>query len=138
MQFCSGVCGCASNLLLLLKGNVYAGLGVERSGFETGLGHCLVFLRKTPYSYSASLHPRVEMGTRELSGKPDNMPRGNFAFSRYPMLHPKETGMSSCWVSHIALVQTLTYYERKPLAIHVISALSLLRYWIHSVIYSLL
>ena len=56
VQFCSGVCGCASKLLLLLKGNAYAGLGVERSGFEAGLGDCLVFLRKTPYSYSASLH----------------------------------------------------------------------------------
>ena len=103
-----------------------------------GAGSLSCVLKKNTLLLQCPLHPSVEMGTRELSGKPDNMPRGNFAFSRYPMLHPKETGMSSCWVSHIALVQTSTYYERKPLAIHVISALSLLRYWIHSVIYSLL
>ena len=31
---------------------------IERSGFE-GWGHCIVFLGKTLYSHSASLHPGV-------------------------------------------------------------------------------
>ena len=62
-----------------------AGLWVERSGFETGLDHCVVFLSKKPYSHIASLHPGVEMGTSELSGKPDNMPKGNFAMDWHPI-----------------------------------------------------
>ena len=36
-------------------------------------GHCVVFLDKTLYSHSASLHPGVEMGTSKLSGKLDEM-----------------------------------------------------------------
>jgi len=32
-----------------------------------GPGHWVVFLRKTLYSHSASLHPRVQMGTGELN-----------------------------------------------------------------------
>ena len=41
---------------------------IERSGFEPWLGHCVVFLSKTLYSHSASLHPGVSMGTGELLG----------------------------------------------------------------------
>ena len=36
-------------------------------GSSHGRGHCVVFLGKTLYSYSASLYPRVQMGTGELS-----------------------------------------------------------------------
>ena len=32
-----------------------------------GQGHCVVFLGKTLYSHSASLHPRVQMGTGEFN-----------------------------------------------------------------------
>ena len=41
---------------------------VKKSEFQTQLGYCVVFLGK-----SASLHSGVEMGTDELSGKPDEM-----------------------------------------------------------------
>ena len=41
---------------------------VKKSEFQTQLGHCVVFLGN-----SASLHSGVEMGTDELSGKPDEM-----------------------------------------------------------------
>ena len=48
-----------------------------KSGIELWPGHCVVFLDKTLYSYSASLHhPEVEMGTGELSGKPNEKPGG--------------------------------------------------------------
>ena len=30
--------------------------------------HCVVFLGKTLYSYSASLHPGVQMGTSKCAG----------------------------------------------------------------------
>ena len=40
------------------------------SGNENGV-ICVVFLDKTLYSDSASLHPGIQMGTGELSGKPD-------------------------------------------------------------------
>ena len=33
-----------------------------------GQGHCDVFLDKTLYSHSASLHPGVQMGTRKCAG----------------------------------------------------------------------
>ena len=36
-------------------------------GSSPGQGHCVVFLGKTFYSHSASLHPGVQMGTGELN-----------------------------------------------------------------------
>ena len=36
-------------------------------GSSPGQGHCVVFLGKTLYSHSASLHPGVKMGTDELN-----------------------------------------------------------------------
>ena len=33
-----------------------------------GQGHCVVFLDKTLYSHSASLHPGVQMGTSKYAG----------------------------------------------------------------------
>ena len=33
-----------------------------------GWGHCVAFLGKTLYSYSASLHPGVQMGTSKYAG----------------------------------------------------------------------
>ena len=33
-----------------------------------GHGHCVVFLGKTLYSHSASLHPGVQMGTSKCAG----------------------------------------------------------------------
>ena len=47
--------------------------GLRGPGSSPGWGHGVVFLGKTLYSHSASLHPGVEMDTRELSGKPDEM-----------------------------------------------------------------
>ena len=48
-------------------------------------GWIIVFLSKKPYSHIASLHPGIEMGTSELSGKPDNMPKGNIAMDWHPI-----------------------------------------------------
>jgi len=36
-------------------------------GSSPGQGHCVVFLGRTLYSHSASLHPGVKMGTDELN-----------------------------------------------------------------------
>ena len=36
-------------------------------GSSPGRGHCVVFLGKTLYSHSASLHPGVYMGTGEFN-----------------------------------------------------------------------
>ena len=36
-------------------------------GSSPGRGHCVVFLGKTLYSHSASLHPGVQMGTSKYS-----------------------------------------------------------------------
>ena len=41
--------------------------GASGPGSSPGRGHCVVFLRKTLYSHSASLHPGVYMGTGELN-----------------------------------------------------------------------
>ena len=43
--------------------------GASGPGSSPGRGHCVVFLGKTLYSHSASLHPGVQMGTSELLGK---------------------------------------------------------------------
>ena len=36
-------------------------------GLSPGQGHCVVFLSKTLYFHSASLHPGVYMGTGKLN-----------------------------------------------------------------------
>ena len=48
-----------------------------------GQGHCVVFLGKTLYSHSASLHPGVQMGTSKCAG-------GNPAMD----LHPIQGGVA--------------------------------------------
>ena len=42
--------------------------GSSCSGSSPDRGHCVVFLGKTLYSYSASLHPGVQMGTSKYAG----------------------------------------------------------------------
>ena len=37
-------------------------------GLSPGRGHCVVFLGRTLYSHSASLHPGVQMGTSKCAG----------------------------------------------------------------------
>jgi len=41
--------------------------GLSGPGSSPGQGFCVVFLGKTLYSHSASLHPGVQMGTGELN-----------------------------------------------------------------------
>ena len=42
--------------------------GSSGPGSSPGRGHCVVFLGKTLYSQSASLHPGVQMGTSKYTG----------------------------------------------------------------------
>ena len=42
--------------------------GSSGPGSSPGRGHCVVFLGKTLYSHSASLHPGVQMGTSKYAG----------------------------------------------------------------------
>ena len=42
--------------------------GLSGLGSSPGRGHCVVFLGKTLYSHSASLHPGVQMGTSKYAG----------------------------------------------------------------------
>ena len=42
--------------------------GSSGPGSSPGQGHCVVFLDKTLYSHSASLHPGVQMGTSKCAG----------------------------------------------------------------------
>ena len=42
--------------------------GSSGLGSSPGRGHCVVFLDKTLYSHSASLHPGVQMGTSKYAG----------------------------------------------------------------------
>ena len=41
--------------------------GSSGLGSSPGRGHCVVFLGKTLYSQSASLHPGVQMGTSKCA-----------------------------------------------------------------------
>ena len=43
--------------------------GSSGPGSNPGWGHCVVFLGKTLYSHSASLHPGVQMDTGELNAR---------------------------------------------------------------------
>ena len=40
--------------------------GASSPGLSPSRGHCVVFLGKTIFSHSASLHPGVKMGTGQL------------------------------------------------------------------------
>ena len=42
--------------------------GLSGPGSSPGRGHCVVFLGKTLYSHSASLHPGEQMGTSKCAG----------------------------------------------------------------------
>ena len=42
--------------------------GLSGPGSSPGQGHCVVFLGKTLYSHSASLHPGVQIGTSKNAG----------------------------------------------------------------------
>ena len=42
--------------------------GSSGPGLSPGWSHCVVFLGKTLYSHSASLHPGVQMGTSKYAG----------------------------------------------------------------------
>ena len=42
--------------------------GLSGPGSSPGRGHCVVFLDKTLYSHSASLHPGVQMGNSKCAG----------------------------------------------------------------------
>ena len=42
--------------------------GSTGPGSSPGRGHCVVFLDKTLYSHSASLHPGVQMATSKCAG----------------------------------------------------------------------
>ena len=42
--------------------------GLSGPGLSPGWGHCVVFLGKTLYFHSASLHPGVQMGTSKYAG----------------------------------------------------------------------
>ena len=57
--------------------------GLGDLGLSPGQGHCVVFLGKTLYSHSASLHPGVQMGTSKCAG-------GNPAMD----LHPIQGGVA--------------------------------------------
>ena len=42
--------------------------GSGGAGSSPGRGYCVVFLGKTLYSHSASLHPGVQMGNSKYAG----------------------------------------------------------------------
>ncbi len=50
--------------------------GLSGPGSSPGRGHCVVFLGKTLYSHSVSLHPGVLMGTSYIML---GVPRGGLA-----------------------------------------------------------
>ena len=41
--------------------------GLSDPGSSPGWGHCVVFLCKTLYPHSASLHPGIQMGTSKCA-----------------------------------------------------------------------
>ena len=58
--------------------------GASGPGSSPGWGHCVVFLGKTVYSHSASLHPGVKMGTVKLLGQPKKLRGSELGWTRIP------------------------------------------------------
>ena len=63
---------CISQTVCTMSGSAVADMvsqldsGSSGPGSSPGWGHCVVFLGKTLYSHSASLHPGVQMGTSKI------------------------------------------------------------------------
>ena len=70
--------------------------GASSSGLSPGRGHCIVFLGKTLYSHSASLHPGVLMGTGKSLGKPNKLRGSNLRWTSIPSRGSRNT--SSCFM----------------------------------------
>ena len=71
--------------------------GLSGPGSSPGQGHCVVFLGKTLYSHSASLHPGLQMSTNKYDG-------GNPAMDQHPiqggvaiLLAASCQGKLECW-----------------------------------------
>ena len=89
-------------------------LRIERSGFKPQPGHCVVFLGKTLYSYSGSLHPGVYMGTAEFTvgGNPaidQHLIHWGVEILLQQSLHAKETGISSGSDRPLGLYKDFTF-----------------------------
>ena len=65
--------------------------GSNGQGSSPGWGHCDVFLGKTLYSHSASLHPGVSMGTGDLSGKPNKLLGSDLRWTSIPSRGSRNT-----------------------------------------------
>ena len=85
--------------------------GSRDPGSRPGRGHCVVFLGKTMYSHSASLHPSVSMGTGKFNAgrNPvmDQLPRGEQKYSW--LLHATETGIRSGLMGHLTRMLYFTF-----------------------------
>ena len=73
---CKDLLRTCTAIVLLIKPSVWwcfrrrrsaLDVGSNDLGSSPGRGHCAVFLGKTLYSHSASLHPGVQMGTSEFN-----------------------------------------------------------------------
>ena len=65
--------------------------GSSGPGLSPGRGHCVVFLGKTIYSHSASLHPGVEMGTGDLLGKLNKLLGSDLRWTSIPSRGSRNT-----------------------------------------------
>ena len=77
-----------------------------------GRGHCVVFLGKTLYSHSVSLHPGVQMGTSKCAGGnpcdgPASHPGGSSNTPSRFMLRKPE--LSTCPIGHSGPYKGFTY-----------------------------
>ena len=65
--------------------------GASDPGSSPGRGHCVVFLGKTLYSHSASLHPGAKMGTSKLLGKPTKLRGSDLRWTSIPSRGSRNT-----------------------------------------------
>ena len=89
--------------------------GLSGQGSSPGWGHCVVFLGKSLYSHSASLHPGVQMGTRKYAGVhaclccngPPSHPEGSSDSPSCFMLRKPE--LSAGPMGHLGLYKGFTF-----------------------------
>ena len=63
-------------------------------GSSPGRGHCVVFLGKTLYFHSASLHPGVLMGTGKLLGEANKLRASDLRWTSIPCRGSTNTSSS--------------------------------------------
>ena len=92
-----------------LPNSKWAGVWVERSGFETWLGHCVMFLDKTHCS-QCLFTQEYKWVMANCWGSLMNCWEVTMWWTGFLPRREQKTRISVSWMGHVAWIQTLLYY----------------------------